>query len=888
MRKIINFSLFLIILIANTILPTHIFAESKNILILNSYHQTLAWTDSLVDNIIRKLHDVNYFIEYMDTKRFQRDKMFKIFKNYIKYKYCNLKLDLIIVTDNNALMFVVSNKNELFKNIPVLFCGINNFSKRLLKDHNDITGVVEDVDIKGTINAILKIEPEVKNIIALMGANFTSQIYFYKVVRLQYEYRDKVNIIIFNGLFFSKDDYTNELRNIPPNSVILYLNLFKLRDGTIFSIKDSINYIFKNSRKPIYVMWDVMMNFPGVIGGKITSSRLQALYVVNYAKKILYENIPVESLPVITKSPSEYIFDYNELKKFNINFANLPKPYKLINKPPKILQKLEKKEKVLFYLEIFLLILGVLILVLIYNIRKRKIVEEELESDNLQFLTLLNGTNDLIILMSPEGKWVYANKKAVEFFNIQNFDYKGKTAEEILKFTPFKNDILAKYVKDEVVWEKGKPKRYELKLNKNAGEVIYIDVIKIPVFNKDGSRRCIIVSGRDITDFKKMQENLIISQKMDIVGKLAGGIAHDFNNILTVITTNAELCSLLIKESRLKKYIKNIVSASEKASNLIRHLLALGKQDMGSKDIIEVNNSIESIIKILKPSIPENIKFIYEPYYESININADIVQIEQIITNLVFNAKDSVIEKDGKEKIIRVSIEKVFIDNNFLKNEKKDLEEGEYALISVEDSGTGIDQKIIDKIFDPFFTTKKGNKGTGIGLTTVFNLVESNNGFLKVESQKNKGSIFKIYFPSVIRKDFPKLEMEESHSIKVEKMNYNVLFVEDNIDILNALDKSFINIFKKFIIATNGEDALKKVKGIEETIDILITDIVMPEMDGIELAKRLKSINKELFVIFVSGYDSGKLKGNIGFSYKFLYKPYKFETLLNIITKQFK
>ena len=119
-------------------------------------------------------------------------------------------------------------------------------------------------------------------------------------------------------------------------------------------------------------------------------------------------------------------------------------------------------------------------------------------------------------------------------------------------------------------------------------------------------------------------------------------------------------------------------------------------------------------------------------------------------------------------------------------------------------------------------------------------------------------------------------------------MNYNILFVEDNIDILNALDKSFINIFKKFIIATNGEDALKKVKGIEETIDILITDIVMPEMDGIELAKRLKSINKKLFVIFVSGYDSGKLKGNIGFSYKFLYKPYKFETLLNIITKQFK
>ena len=861
---------------------------AKNILILNSYHQTLSWTDNLVKNIIKGLPDEKHFIEYMDTKRFNRVKIFKIFKDYIREKYQNIKLDLVIVTDNNALTFVVSNKTVLFKNIPVLFCGINNFSFRMLKNYHDITGVVEGVDIKGTLDAMLMIHPNVKNVVALMGANFTSQIYFYKIVKLQYQYRNKINIIIYNGLFYNKEDYTKELQNLPENSIILYLNLFKLRDGTIFGIKDGLEYIFNNTHKPIYGMWDVIVDFTGVVGGKITSSRLQALSVVNYAKKILYNNVPAERLPVITKSPSEYIFDYRELKRFKIDFNRLPKPYKLINEPPKIYKKLKQKEKVLFYLKMFLIILAILIVLLVYNIRKRKIAEEQLESENLQFLTLLNSTNDLIILKSTEGKWIYANKMAEEFLSIKDTEYKDKLSEEVLKYIPFKVETANSFIKDELVWENKKAVRKIVTFKRDDGEVFYMDVIKIPVFNKDGSERCIIVTARDITDLKKMQENIIISQKMDIVGKFAGGIAHDFNNILTTITTNAELCLMMIESnSKLAKHIKNIVSAAEKSANLIRQLLAFARKDLGSKDIVEINNSVKSIIKILKPSIPENINFSVVPYHELSYIYADPVQIEQIITNLVFNAKDSVIEKNSSEKFIKVSIEKVLIDSNFLKNINVDAKEGEYVLISVQDNGTGIEEVVLEKIFDPFFTTKADGKGTGLGLTTVFNLIEKNNGFLLVDTKIGVGSTFKIYFPTVKATNEINNKNTENIIRTNKKFELNILFVEDDIGILNSAKESLTNIFKNVILAKNGKEAIDKVRGMEDEIDILVTDIVMPVMDGVELAKRLKYMNKDIKVIFVSGYDSGKLQRKLHFDYKFLYKPYNFETLLKVIEEQF-
>ncbi len=875
MRKIILLIFFLFNILSLSIFP-------KNIFILNSYHQTLGWTDSIVNNIIKNLPDEKFFIEYLDSKRFNKNQMFKIFKYFIKEKYKNFKLDLIIVTDNNALTFVVNNKKKLFKNIPVLFCGINNFEPRLLKGYKDITGVVEDVDIKGTIEGILRIHPNIKNIIALMGANFTSQLYFYKVVNLQYLYKDRVNIIVYNGLFYNKKEYTEALRNIPKNSVILYLNLFKLRDGTIFGIKDSIKYVFDNTHKPIYLMWDVMMNFPGVVGGKITSSRLQALSVVNYAKKILYKNIPIEKLPVITKSPSEYIFDYKELKRFNIPLNRLPQPYRLINNPSKLYIKLKEKEKSLFYAEIFVGILLLLFFALLYNIKKRREIEKQLANENQQFLTLLDGTNDIIVLKSPDEKWIYANKVALKFFGLKDVNFKGKTSQELINFTPFKKSIMNHYISDQEVWKRKSPIRFTMPLEKVTGEKYYIDFIKIPVFNKDGTKRCIIIAGRDITELKNAQDKLIVSQKMDIVGKLAGGVAHDFNNILTAITTNAEICSFLTNgNTKIEKYLKNILNATEKASNLVRHLLLFAKKDMGKKEILELNSALKSIIKLLKPSIPENIDFKFKPFDVPFTIEADPTHFEQIITNLIINAKDSVIEKKSDNKEIVIEIKRIFVDITMKNVIGQEIQKGEYGVIYIKDNGIGISDDIKNKIFDPFFTTKQ--YGTGLGLSTTLHLIERNKGFINFESKENEGTIFEVYFPIVKENEKSKDNVKVAEVTFIKKIDLNILFVEDNKEILNSIDEKFVNVFKKFIIAENGMDALNKIKGIEQEIDVLITDIIMPEMNGIELAKNLYKINKNIKIIFVSGYDSGKLSEDLNFEYKFFYKPYKYKLLLKAI-----
>ena len=393
--------------------------------------------------------------------------------------------------------------------------------------------------------------------------------------------------------------------------------------------------------------------------------------------------------------------------------------------------------------------------------------------------------------------------------------------------------------------------------------------------------------GKDITERKKaeaekqkIQDQLYQAQKMESVGRLAGGIAHDFNNLLTAINGYADLAkSKLTENDAALKDIIVIKDCGEKAAKLTQQLLGFSRKQIIEQKIIDLNIIIVNLEKMLKRLIGDEIELTSITEEKECVVKADPGQIEQVLVNLVINARDAMPEegkitlKTSNEYISKKMAVKLNFENS-----------GNYSLISVIDTGIGMDEEIQKKIFEPFFTTKEMGKGTGLGLATVFGIVKQNNGYILVESEIGKGSTFKIYLPQVdeeVSVQKPKVEEVEELPTGSE----TILLVEDE----ESIREFIVSILEEYgynvLQASNGEEGLTISKEYKEPIHLLLSDIKMPKMGGPGLAKELATIHQETKVLFISGHtDDDNIRKEISESKaKFLQKPFSFPSLINMI-----
>ncbi len=395
---------------------------------------------------------------------------------------------------------------------------------------------------------------------------------------------------------------------------------------------------------------------------------------------------------------------------------------------------------------------------------------------------------------------------------------------------------------------------------------------------KDQQRKIVgaIETFQDITKRKSTEEELRQSHKMEAVGVLAGGIAHDFNNLLTVIIGNAELALMYAdKDGPLRKELGEIKTAGEKAAALTRQLLAFGRKQIIHTKILELNELVTNIEKILKRLIRENIELLTIQEPALWNVKADPGQIEQVIINLALNARDAM-PNGGKLTIETANADP---DENYFREHGIKETLGDYVLLTVSDTGSGMDEKIKAHIFEPFFTTKEVGKGTGLGLSTVYGIVKQNNGFILVYSEPGQGSTFKVYLPMVVGDADP----EEKQRPPLFELggSETVLIVEDD----DRLQKFAQNVLQRHgyrvLIAENGEDALKVCKEHEGLIQLMITDVVMPKMGGKEVAERLQPLYPQMKVVYMSGYTDNAIvhHGVLTPGLNFLEKPFTPEDL---------
>jgi signal transduction histidine kinase/CheY-like chemotaxis protein len=407
------------------------------------------------------------------------------------------------------------------------------------------------------------------------------------------------------------------------------------------------------------------------------------------------------------------------------------------------------------------------------------------------------------------------------------------------------------------------------------------DIVDLETFSH--SCALAISAARAETVRKSTLDQLRQSQKMEAIGQLAGGISHDFNNLLTVITGYSTLALQKIgADSPAAKDIEQVINAGERATTLIRQLLAFGRRQILDPQPINVNIFIASIHKILCRLIGEHISLTTQLSPDIGMVLADPSQIEQVIMNLVINARDAM-ERGG---VITVETTNFKIDSLFVRKNRGALE-GEYVVISVQDTGMGMSEEVISRIFEPFFTTK-AESGTGLGLATVYGIVKQNNGYIKVLSQVGIGTEFKVYIPRLQKQLKEKDTSGTPKNVSIaERGEGLILVVEDEQTVLDLAAVTLRSQGYDVLTASGPLDALRIFDRAGEKIHMVLTDILMPDMTGPEMAKEMRLKHPEIKLLFMSGYTEEKLNALDfpGEHIRFMKKPFSPTDLAVLVQK---
>lgn len=383
----------------------------------------------------------------------------------------------------------------------------------------------------------------------------------------------------------------------------------------------------------------------------------------------------------------------------------------------------------------------------------------------------------------------------------------------------------------------------------------------------------------DITERKKLEEQLRHIQKMEVVGTLTGGIAHDFNNIISAIIGYANVLRMKMKDNDpLVHNVEQILASTERAANLTRSLLAFSRKQIMSLKPVNIINIIKHVEKLLKTLISEDIEFKTALSGKKLIVIADRGQIEQVLINLATNARDAM-QNGG---VMTIETKQVKLGKKYVEKHGHG-EPGDYAIISFTDTGTGIDEKTRERIFEPFFTTKEVGKGTGLGLSIVYGIVKQHNGYINVESGPGKGTRFDIYLPLAKSPEIE--EKKKTAGPTPARGTETILMAEDDLELRNITRSILEEFGYKVIEAIDGEDAIKRFMENKATIELLLIDGVMPKKNGMEVYEEIRKIKSDVKALLLSGYtgDSLHAKGILEGGLNFISKPISPQELMKKI-----
>lgn len=772
-------------------------AQEKKILVLHSYHQGLEWTDSVNEGIRSVLNSENDSIEviydYLDFKRNTSVEFRDYVKKYLLYKEIGKSYDVIISCDNDALNLLSEIRNDIFINIPIVFCGINNFNDSLIAGLKNITGIVEKPDFESTINLIKKFHPQVNNLYIINDDKTTTSVANLQILHnLQSAFEGILKFHYWTN--YSIDELKNKIQKLTKEDAILMSTYSQDKDGNYISYKGSKVFIPENSNVPKYAVWEFFGN-DVVIGGKMLRGQDQGAEATKIALRII-EGEDVNSIPIVSESLSRYTFYYNQLKRFGIKEESLPKGSVIVNKP--ILFYAQKKVQIIMVISVIVSLLVILILG-ISNERKNKIglnllrKQEYLQKSfkfqkmHAKVVTLLNSSSDFKQVIDKVLKIIISyypidqislyrlNKSESEvgsqisssglgFVKLEPKDYLYmRRIIEIIEGLGFysTNDLsnlnneekqfcverniasfclFAVKIEDRLLGIAGFSQTKTFDWNKQLIEELST-FVKLIASSWERSEQVVKLIEAEKENLKATQV-LEQSARLSTIGIIASGLTHEINQPLNALRVTVDAIKYWEKRNVgvipdvIEKKLDTLSKGIERIDNIIKHMRTywIAPDDENVRSVVDFNVAAKNAYSLVENQVIENnIDLTLSLPEEFVFVEANQTQIEQIIINLVVNSIQA-------------------FKKSCVENRKIDIEvneSGNYVILVVSDNATGIDPGIGEKLFDPFFSTKIIEEGTGLGLALVKSFIEKIGGRVDYLNNEMGGVSF---FVSICKK----------------------------------------------------------------------------------------------------------------------------------------
>ena len=505
------------------------------------------------------------------------------------------------------------------------------------------------------------------------------------------------------------------------------------------------------------------------------------------------------------------------------------------------------------------------------DITERKRAEEQIREQ----AALLDQAQDAILVRDLNQNILFWNKGAEKIYGWSAEEVIGKNAEEIL----FKDRSAQFDAARQSIIQNGEWKG-EMHQMRRDGTDINVESRWTLVRDEQGNPKSILVINTDITEKKRMESQFLRAQRMESIGTLAGGIAHDLNNILSPILMAIDMLQLRVTDETSKKWFEVMRANAERGASMVRQVLSFARGVEGERVALQPKHLIKEIVKILKETLPKSIEINFQVPNDLWIISADATQMHQVLMNLCVNARDAMPEGGS----ISIRAENVFVDENFARMHIE-AKAGRFVVIHVADTGPGMTAEVQSRIFEPFFTTKEMTKGTGLGLSTALTIVKSHGGFINVYSELHKGSQFTVYLPAL---DMPGNVDAAAAQTDLPLGKGELILVVDDEESIREITRGTLETFGYTVLtASDGTEALALYADKKHQIAAVLTDMVMPFMDGPATIRALQRMNPNVRIIAASGLGTGHRagEGTLEGVSVFLNKPYTAEKLLKTLAE---
>jgi PAS domain S-box-containing protein len=848
---------------------------TQRILLLNSYHQGFKWTDEITkgvrDILAREAPGVQLYIEYMDTKRIIGHPYDEHLAALYGYKFRDVRFDAIITSDNNAYDFLLKFRERLFGEVPVVFCGINYFEPSSLGARRGITGVNEEADLEAGIELALRLHPDTRRIVVVNDTTPSGRHVKRRLKQLLAEDRFKVEFRLWEDV--TMETLERWVAGLGSGDILFYTFFIRDKTGAFYEFDESIARIAVKSPVPIYGAWDFNLGY-GIVGGMLTSGYFQGETAARLAVRILAGE-SADEIPVVMQSPNRYMFDLVQLQRFNIDIADLPDSSIIINQP----NDFYTKHRTLFWgVLLSIILLHFIIFSLVLNILRRRRAEAAVKKSEETLRATFESTEDGLLVTDEKGRIRQSNARFQQIWQVPepllDSEADQPLIDHLLEALENPEHFLMRARRLQRLGQSGLE---ELRLK--DGRVLEWSSCPLVIDAEQTGR---VWSFRDITRRQEMETQLLQAQKMEAIGTLAGGIAHDFNNRLQTISGYAQL---LLLEKALKAddrhKLEAIDRAAQRACALAEQLLLFSRKIDSKLRPMDLNHEIQAVAKLLKRTLPKMIAINLQLDDSVAIVNADAAQIEQVLMNLAINASHAM--PDGGK--LTIATQTVVLDETYSQG-KVGLSPGHYARLSVIDTGRGMDRATLAHIFDPFFTTKEFGKGTGLGLSMAHGILRNHRGHISCTSKPGRGTRFDLLLPAL------PLDAEADHgeglgAVSLPRGDERILLVDDDEDNLE-IGRSILERFGyRLTTSSSSHQALTFFHRSDQSFDLVILDLSMPYMGGLEAISVLKAHHQDIKILIASGYGADAIvqeaiaAGALGF----VRKPYQLADLVQTVRR---